>query len=210
MKRCTRCHVSKPPHEFRKRLHDGRFAISNRCISCRAWERDYHTRPANQLRRSANRKRRAQASPRTVMMITLSHGLKRRPTNKPATIDDLMEIFERQSGRCALSGITMTWAKGVVMPTSLSLDRIDQNKGYSADNIRLLCHAINAFRGRMSDGQMIEMARAVIAKADEFDRTPSWMPFLQHNTNDWLFRYKNGEVALAPAGTAEPLHAEFL
>ena len=33
---------------------------------------------------------------------------------------------------------------------------------------------------------------------------------LQHNTNDWLFRYKNGQAPLAPVGTPEPAHAEFI
>jgi len=33
---------------------------------------------------------------------------------------------------------------------------------------------------------------------------------LQHNTNDWLFKYKAGQVPLAPAGTPEPAHSEFI
>lgn len=33
---------------------------------------------------------------------------------------------------------------------------------------------------------------------------------LQNNTNDWLFRYKAGEVQLAPKGSPMPMHEEFL
>lgn len=33
---------------------------------------------------------------------------------------------------------------------------------------------------------------------------------LQHNTNDFLFRYKAGEVSLMPEGTPMPAHEEFL
>lgn len=33
---------------------------------------------------------------------------------------------------------------------------------------------------------------------------------LQHSTNDWLFRYKNGEVQLAAEGAPAPLHSEFI
>jgi hypothetical protein len=61
----------------------------------------------------------------------------------------------------------MTWGRGKVTATSISLDRIDADGGYTAGNVRLLCHAVNAFRGRMSDSEMIAMARAIVAKADE-------------------------------------------
>lgn len=96
------------------------------------------------------------------MQTTLRHGLKRVFTENPATIDDLMGKFDAQNGRCALTGIQMTWGKGKVLPTSISLDRIDQDQGYSCDNVRLICHAINAFRGRMSDDEMFTMALALI------------------------------------------------
>lgn len=33
---------------------------------------------------------------------------------------------------------------------------------------------------------------------------------LQHNTNDWLFKYKNGEVAFPASSAASPTHLEFL
>lgn len=77
-----------------------------------------------------------------------------------------MEIFERQGGYCAVSGLKLTWAQGSVLPTSLSLDRIDSNESYTNDNVRLVCHAVNAFKGRMNDDEMISMARAIVAKAD--------------------------------------------
>lgn len=72
-------------------------------------------------------------------------------------------------------GIKMTWAQGKVLPTSISLDRIDHTQGYSSDNLRLICHAVNAFKGQMTDAEMLVMARAIIAKAD--DSEPSWRGF---------------------------------
>ncbi len=49
------------------------------------------------------------------------------------------------------------------MPTSITLDRIVPELGYAKGNIRLVCHAINSFRGRMTDAEMLAMARAIIA-----------------------------------------------
>jgi hypothetical protein len=131
------------------------------------YNKRYRSIPEVAMHRLQTRRQRYANSPRGIMQITLAHGLRRCPTKDPATIDDLMRKFEAQGGRCAVSGIVMTWARGTVLPTSLSLDRINPNGGYSVDNIRLICHAINAFKGRMLDTEMIEMARAIIARVPE-------------------------------------------
>ena len=60
----------------------------------------------------------------------------------------------------------MTWGKGKLMPTSISLDRLDGSRGYELDNIRLVCYQVNTFRGRWSDEQMLAMARAIVANMD--------------------------------------------
>jgi hypothetical protein len=51
-------------------------------------------------------------------------------------------------------------------PTSLSVDRIDNSKGYIPGNVRLVCVAINAFRGTMNDEEMLKMARALIVNME--------------------------------------------
>ena len=172
MKKCNRCHVTKPLSDFPK-------DDAPRCNPCWEYEYAYHRDPKNQARRSANRLLRVTKSPRAVMNVTLAHGLRRKPTENPATIEDLMQKWRKQKGLCALTGLKMTWGQGKVLPTSISIDRIDPEKGYSADNLRLICHAVNAFRGRMSDAQMLEMARAIVAKADA--TSPTWKPYLIHS-----------------------------
>lgn len=179
LKSCSKCEEVKPIGEFF--LQKGRPTSS--CKNCmmerhRGWKeenkqhmldyvREYSSREEVASRKSSARKHRRQESPKWTMQITLRHGLNRRPTDNPATIDDLMAKFVANGGRCALTGIVMTWVKGKVLPTSISLDRIDPDQGYSDKNLRLVCHAINAFRGRMTDEEMLAMARTLIAKADE-------------------------------------------
>lgn len=74
-----------------------------------------------------------------------------------------MDMWRKQGGRCALSGIPMTWAKGDSngwsQPFSLSLDRIDQTRSYEPGNVRLVCHCINCFRGRMSDDTLFDVLK---------------------------------------------------
>lgn len=175
LKACSKCEEIKPIIDFFS--YNGK--PSSACKECdmqrhRDWKaknsqhmldyvREYNSRENIASKKHQVRKQRREESPRWTMQITLRHGLNRRHTDNPATIDDLMAKFEAQHGRCALTGIVMTWGKGKVMPTSISLDRIDPNEGYSSENLRLICHAVNAFKGQMTDDEMFNMALSLIA-----------------------------------------------
>ena len=78
-------------------------------------------------------------------------------------IEYLMKIYDAQEGKCALSGIRMTWAGGKTMPTSISVDRIDNDKDYVPGNVRLVCMCVNAFRNTMNDEQLLIMAQAIVS-----------------------------------------------
>lgn len=132
-----------------------------------------------------------QRSPRQSLNVSLSGALKRHPTVNPATVDELMELWDARGGMCALSGLRMTWAQGKLLPTSITLDRIDQTQGYHVHNLRLVCHAVNTFRGSMTDAEMLAMARAIVA-------------YLGRD------KFMKGEAQLQPAGTPMPAHAGFL
>ena len=121
--------------------------------------RDAANRPG--LREYA-RKRRA-LSPRMNLQAALSNK-RHRGEHVTITVDYLMGIWNEQNGKCALSGIPMTWAPGHCgpTPTSISIDRLDPTRGYEAGNLRLLCHAINSFRLRMTDRELFEMAKALV------------------------------------------------
>lgn len=148
MKKCPRCQTEKSAAEFGKNacMRDG---LSVYCRACH---------------KIADRQWRVK-SPRRALSFALHRGLKRRPSENPVSVDDFMGLWGLQEGKCALSGVTMTWAGGVQTGTSISLDRIDQAKGYSVGNVRLLCHAVNCFRGLMSDRELTEMAASIVDKA---------------------------------------------
>ena len=74
-------------------------------------------------------------------------------------IDFLMRIYEEQKGFCAVSGLPMTWMHeglysnhGSRRGTNISIDRIDPDKGYLPENIRLVCDRVNKMKSNMSDG----------------------------------------------------------
>jgi len=54
----------------------------------------------------------------------------------------ILELWGKQNGKCALSGIEMTHITNTETrcnPTNASVDRIDNAKGYSKSNIQLVC-----------------------------------------------------------------------
>jgi hypothetical protein len=67
------------------------------------------------------------------------------------TADELIELFEQQGDKCALSGLKMTHAPELDLFTNLSIDRIDPNCDYAKSNVRFVIKFLNTFRGDLSD-----------------------------------------------------------
>jgi hypothetical protein len=62
-------------------------------------------------------------------------------------IDYLMDLWKKQDGKCAISGISMTYILyNGHTNTNVSIDRKDSFKGYSKDNIQLTCVIINKMK----------------------------------------------------------------
>jgi len=142
------------------------------CRACRAeYDRNRIETPRSRALFKAAQKRHAAKTPRRALYQALRFALKRFPTSDSVTLDQLIEKFVEQAGKCALSGVEMTWSgranvSGKAKPNSVSLDRIDQSKGYTADNVRLICYCFNAFRGDMTDEEMYLYAH-ILLKARE-------------------------------------------
>lgn len=77
-----------------------------------------------------------------------------------------MAVWVTQEGKCALSGVEMTWVggQGKALPTSISIDRIRSSEPYTPGNVRLVCHAVNSFKLDMTDEEMIDLARRIIVQ----------------------------------------------
>jgi hypothetical protein len=119
----------------------------------------------NQFEKKAERtekhRERSKKSPRYAFSSTLA--LARKRAEVTINQDYLMALYDQQEGLCALSGVRMTWATGKTAPTSISIDRIDGKKGYVDGNVRLVCVAVNAFRGIMNDQELLKMAKTLVS-----------------------------------------------
>ena len=72
-------------------------------------------------------------------------------------VDIMREKYDEQGGLCALTGIPLQF-KPV---KTASLDRIDNNIGYTSDNIQWVLKDINKMRNNLTVEHFIEMCEAV-------------------------------------------------
>ncbi len=80
-----------------------------------------------------------------------------------ATLEDideyfLKELYDRQQGLCAITGIPVelkTHEKGRQTPYQISVDRIDNSKNYSKNNVRLTTLIANLARNVFTDQDVL-------------------------------------------------------
>ena len=71
--------------------------------------------------------------------------------------------ISRYTGKCELTGLPFVNGVKGFYPFSPSIDRIDSSKGYEQHNCRFILMAINVFKGRMADDEMMKIAMALVA-----------------------------------------------
>ena len=76
------------------------------------------------------------------------------------TAKDLQNAWESQSGLCAYTGIQMTTQAN--LPHSVSVERIDNDVGYTEANTVLVCKAINAMKSDLDAKLFYDMCKSVV------------------------------------------------
>lgn len=78
------------------------------------------------------------------------------------TSQDIIDLHNKQNGKCALTNIKMTHIayntqddQHTINKYNISIDRIDSNKGYTTDNIQLVCAIINRIKSDIDDVEFL-------------------------------------------------------
>jgi len=80
------------------------------------------------------------------------------------TVQDLYNMYDAQGGKCALTGHHMTLSSSDDLELrrfAASPDRIDNERGYTNDNVWLVCQHANAMKSSTNLEDFIEWCRAV-------------------------------------------------
>lgn len=95
------------------------------------------------------------------------HGAKDRAIRKQLPFDiskqDLLVLWKLQDGKCALSGLPMTYelAEGRVY-TNVSIDQIEPSKGYTKENIQLVCMAVNQLKSDFDLNTVLTICKSIL------------------------------------------------
>ena len=89
-------------------------------------------------------------------------------------VEDWLAIYDAQEGKCALSGIEMTFtydnnhptvnagAKHRKWPYNISPDQIDAGKGYVRGNVQFVCAQVNMMKGELSIEALVHISRKIV------------------------------------------------
>jgi len=88
-------------------------------------------------------------------------------------VEDWFAIYDAQDGKCALSGIEMTFtydkahpttnagAKHKKWPYNISPDQIDAGKGYVRGNVQFVCAQVNMMKGEVPTEVFLQIVRVI-------------------------------------------------
>jgi len=138
-KKCSKCGEVKPLSEFYNAGYKGRSTLKAACIPCT----------------HVSRNKAKSSSPAAYLHhLYIQQKSKHRNSNFPYSIteEDLLNLWEAQNGKCALSGVHMTYEKDGKgrKDFNASVDRFNTEAGYVPGNVQLVCDRVNTMRHTLS------------------------------------------------------------
>ncbi|ARF12683.1 hypothetical protein Klosneuvirus_16_2 [Klosneuvirus KNV1] len=105
------------------------------------------------------------------LYLDIVHNAKRRAKNIPVeiSVDDLRDLYKKQDGKCAYTGKQLTAIRYAVRNDqhimnkwNVSVDRIDSNKGYTTDNIQMVCAIINRMKTDLREEEFLSLCNDIV------------------------------------------------
>jgi len=153
VQQCKFCQTEKPLAEFYANgcFADGTKKYRSRCKAC-VLDLSKQKQPVVYAGKSAKRS----ASPKNFISGALNHAAQRKQhLGFDIDLVYLLQVYDRQEGRCAITGVEMTYlaGKGRVL-TNISIDRIDSSRGYVRNNVQLVCDIANRMKQELTHNEL--------------------------------------------------------
>lgn len=102
------------------------------------------------------------------LLRTARHRANRKGIPCQITEQWILAQLEQQNYRCCMSGVQLDLQPArAYYPFQPSLDRIDNSKGYTYKNTRIVCLMFNLARNNASDVEIVDFARQLVAYNDQ-------------------------------------------
>ena len=152
-RKCTSCKKELSLEEF-KTSNDRGQVHSKKCKAC-----SY-----------AVRRKNASATPQnylTRLFGQLKHARTKKEKSKVVwdiELEDVLELWDKQKGKCALTGLFMTYHKDGSGNRGLnaSIDRIDPDIEYLVTNIQLVCSRANTMKHTLKEDELYWWAKNIV------------------------------------------------
>ena len=144
------------------------------CITCkRELQKDDYTKKRNVCRRctSLQRNQARNSSPESYFALVYSK-LKaaRKDMEWDIDLDHVKCLWHKQEGRCALSGVFMTWHGGEGrQDLNISIDRKNSDKGYIIGNVQLVTQRINTMKHTLGESEFYWWCKNVVHNKENAD-----------------------------------------
>lgn len=137
-KPCTSCHQTLPIDQFELDLRN-----------------QTRTKVCSPCRRSSGRRARSltYGSYLSNLVSKSKHDSRRRGiADFTITAKQLIDLWDRQEGRCAISGVILTHHSDGSghKDFNASIDRIDSQQGYNLNNVQLVAYRVNLLKQTLS------------------------------------------------------------
>lgn len=153
VQQCKVCRTEKPLANFYANgcFADGTKKYRSRCKAC-----VLDLAKQTQSVVGASRAARRSSSPKNFISGALNHAAKRKQhLGFDIDLVYLLQIYEQQNGRCALTGVEMTYSAGQGrVTTNISIDRINSGFGYVRGNVQLVCDIANRMKQDLSSDEL--------------------------------------------------------
>jgi len=148
LRQCGKCGITKPVSEYWK-SGGRRDKLHTWCKEC--------CREGG--RRSRQKMYETFEGRIKTFMRSCKHNSEKRGHEFSLTEQDFRDMWEDQHKLCAYTGIEMTTAPA--MPHSVSVERIENDTGYTKENTILVCNFVNQMKSDLEAETFFEFCRAV-------------------------------------------------
>jgi len=158
---CSSCKLHKPLSDFYSNgcFSDGTKKYRSKCKHCvLEFAKEQH--PVNY---SSKCKKRS-LTPKNFISSILYHATQRKQhLGFNIDIFYLVDLYNKQQGKCAISGVEMTYISGSGrVLTNISIDRIDSSLGYIQGNVQFVCDVVNRMKSDLPIGQLYQWCSTIL------------------------------------------------
>lgn len=173
-RKCTECNNVLPQSNFYKTTlkSTGRVQFHPACKKCyklRIRRYDIRVKEKNNgISRSVlSRKNNIKPYATHIINMARARALKK-GMEFSIDVEWFLSALKSQDWKCAISGEQMeiSAGTGTRLFKGVSIDRIDNSRGYVAENCWLVCYAVNVFKSTADLAQVLEMCKSVVKKWD--------------------------------------------